>query len=130
MEQQQDMLTIRHYSEAFKRQVIEEYMAGGVTQAALQRKYNIGGNCAILNWRRKLGHGSSLPQEGTNFPVIKSVAMNQKKEVKSLPELQQRIKELERQLEDEKLRAEMYERIIDKAEKELKIPIRKKPNTR
>ena len=45
-------------------------------------------------------------------------------------QLEEKIKELERQLEDEKLRSEAYQRIIEKAEKELKVPIRKKPNTK
>ena len=45
-------------------------------------------------------------------------------------ELQARIKELERRLEDEQLRSEGYSRIIDIAEKEYNIPIRKKPNTK
>jgi len=45
-------------------------------------------------------------------------------------QLEERIRELERQLEDEKLRSEAYQRIIEKAEKELKVPIRKKPNTK
>ena len=45
-------------------------------------------------------------------------------------ELQKRIRQLERQLEDEKLRTEAYKRIIAKAEQELKISIRKKHNTK
>ena len=123
--EKQKVLTIRQYSQSFKRKVIEEYHAGGITQAALLRKYDIRGHCAILNWRRQLA-----VQHSGNLGEIKPPAVSQKKEVKSLDELQQRIKELERQLEDQKLLAEMYERIIEKAEKELKIPIRKKPNTK
>lgn len=42
----------------------------------------------------------------------------------------QRIKELERLLEDEQLRSEAYRRMIDIAEKEYHVPIRKKPNTK
>jgi hypothetical protein len=45
-------------------------------------------------------------------------------------DLQNKINELERQLEEEKLRSEAYARMIDKAEKELNIPIRKKFATR
>ena len=45
-------------------------------------------------------------------------------------ELQKRIAELERQLQDEKLRSEAYQRMIEKAEKELHIQIRKKPFSR
>jgi hypothetical protein len=46
-------------------------------------------------------------------------------EIKStdVDELQKKIQELEHQLQDEKLRSEAYERIIEKAEKELKIPL-------
>ena len=129
MEQLQ-IKTVRHYSDAFKREVVAEYLAGGITQAALQRKYQIGGKCAILAWRRKLGYSvQSSPDVATLSSVI-PITVTQKKETQSLSELQQRIKELERQLQDERLRSEAFERIIDKAEKELKVPIRKKPNTR
>ncbi|OYZ29813.1 MAG: hypothetical protein B7Y24_14455 [Sphingobacteriales bacterium 16-39-50] len=41
-----------------------------------------------------------------------------------------RIKQLERQLEDEQLRSEAYNKMIDIAERELNIPIRKKSNTK
>jgi hypothetical protein len=44
--------------------------------------------------------------------------------------LQKRVAELERQLQDEKLRSEAYRRMIEKAEKELHIQIRKKPFSR
>jgi hypothetical protein len=45
-------------------------------------------------------------------------------------DLQKRIKELERQLENAELKAEGYELMIEIAEKELKIPIRKKSDTK
>ena len=44
--------------------------------------------------------------------------------------LEKRIKELERLLEDEKIRSEMLSRMIDIAETEYKIPIKKKPITK
>lgn len=37
---------------------------------------------------------------------------------------------LKKQLEDARLQAEGYRRMIEIAEKELKVPIRKKPNTK
>ena len=45
-------------------------------------------------------------------------------------DLQKKIQDLERQLQDEKLRSELYLRIIEKAEEELKIQIKKKPFTK
>ena len=43
---------------------------------------------------------------------------------------QQQIELLKKDLEDAKLQAEGYRRMIEIAEAELKIPIRKKPNTK
>ncbi|MBC7850793.1 MAG: transposase [Chitinophagaceae bacterium] len=126
----QQVRPVRQYSEMFKRQVIEEYLSGSATQAALQRKYDIRGKCAILSWRRTLGMMRETNEDGCTLGVLNASVVTKMKQVKSTTELQQRIKELERQLEDAQLRAEAYSRIIDKAEKELKIPIRKKPNTR
>ena len=44
--------------------------------------------------------------------------------------LEKRVKELERALEDAQLKAEGYSRMIDIAERELKVKIRKKPFTK
>ena len=54
--------------------------------------------------------------------------MDYKKENKD--GLIKRIKELERQLEDEKIRAEGYSKMIDIAEGQLNISIRKKSTTK
>ena len=53
-----------------------------------------------------------------------------KKAPPGVKELEKKVLELQRQLEDEKLRSEAYARIIEKAEQELKISIRKKINTK
>ena len=45
-------------------------------------------------------------------------------------ELEKRIKELERQLEDEQIRSFGYSKMIDIAEDQLNISIRKKPDTK
>ena len=56
--------------------------------------------------------------------------MPKKEKPQTQAELEARIKHLEQCLEDEKLRCMMYSRMIDIAETEYKIPIRKKPNTK
>jgi len=53
-----------------------------------------------------------------------------KKNNPSLTPEQQQIELLRKELEDAKLLAEGYRRMIEIAESELKIPIRKKPNTK
>jgi transposase-like protein len=131
MEHQPETRNIQVYSDAFKRKVIEEYLVGGVSFRALMRKYKIGASSGIQRWMKKFGYACvSGPSLLVKFASLTSPDLTKKIDLKSERELLKKIKELEHQLEDEKLRSEMYARIIDKAEKELKIPIRKKPNTK
>jgi hypothetical protein len=52
------------------------------------------------------------------------------KPIKSTKEKNAKIRQLEKELEDAKLLAEAYLRMINLAEKELKVSIRKKSNTK
>jgi transposase len=118
-----------HYDRAFKTKVIEEYLATGCTKIFLLRKYNIQFKSAIQTWMRVLGYSDSNgPVQKLRFGEI--ILTSLPKKANNGTALQNKINELQRQLEEEKLRSEAYARIIDKAEKELKIPIRKKFATR
>jgi transposase len=118
---------LSRYADSFKRKLIEEYLTSEQSQVDVERAYGVPGHSAIRKWMKKFGYAEKpgLTFDRQIFPTLKK----QKDEV-SNEELLKRIKSLERRLEDEKLRSELYERIIDKAEKEMKIPIRKKPGTR
>ena len=122
-----------HYDREFKRNVIEEYLATGCTKMFLLRKYNIQFKSAIQTWMRVLGYNDSGRQpQRLRFGEIIFTPLPKKRDNASAnpTDLQKKIHELERQLEDEKLRSEAYARIIEKAEKELKISIRKKAGTK
>jgi transposase-like protein len=121
-----------HYDREFKRKVVEEYLATGCTKMFLLRKYNIQFRSAIQTWMRTLGYHDpgGQPQTLKFGQIIFTSLAKQKTNTTESAELQKRILELERQLEDEKLRSEAYARMIEKAEKELKISIRKKINTK
>ena len=122
-----------HYDRAFKRMVVEEYLTTRSSKMFLLRKYNIQFKSAIQTWMRILGYTDpGRPPQSFNFGkiIITSLPKNKKNSDADTTKLQKRIFELERQLEDEKLRSEAYARIIEKAEKEFKIPIRKKPGTK
>lgn len=112
-----------NYSNAFKLRIIEEVLSGDLNKEQAQRKHGIRGKSAILNWMRKFGlsEQTRLPD---NFKRMKEEEEIDKES------LNKRIKELERDLEDAKLKAEGYSRMIDIAERELKIKIRKKPSTK
>lgn len=112
-----------NYSNAFKLRVIEEVLKGQLSKEQAQRKHGIRGKSAILNWMRKFGlsEQTRLPD---NFERMKEEKETDKES------LNKRIKDLERALEEAQLKAEGYSRMIDIAERELKIKIRKKPSTK
>ena len=94
--------------------------------------YNIindGKTCKLIlgrdRWMRKLGYSNA---EGENFVPLNY--MSKKKSNQTREELERRIKSLENQLLDSQLKEEAYRRMIEIAEKDLKISIQKKPNTK
>lgn len=123
----------RHYPLEFKHAVIKEYLAGGTSHKALLRKYDIKIHGGIVRWMQRLGY-VEVPVKDRYLPSLKPLSLSSKKVNKAssadAASQEQRIKQLERLLEDEQLRSEAYRRIIDIAEKEYNIPIRKKPGTK
>lgn len=111
------MSVYERYDEALKLAVISEYKSGLVSKRALARKYGIKSGYTITLWIRKLAEENSG-----------SSAMDYSKSEKK--DLIKRIKELERQLEDEQIRSLGYSKMIDIAEEQLNISIRKKPGTK
>jgi transposase len=120
----------QRFDESFKRMVIEEYLSTKCSKMELLRKYNIHFKSAIQTWMKKLGYEDTGRHQRVRFDetLPLTVAMPIKSE--NVRELQKQIQELQQQLQDEKLRSEAYLRIIDKAEKEFKVSIKKKPNTK
>ena len=106
------------YSESLKREVVREITKGLISKEEARRKHDIRGHSCIKNWIRKFGDQNSRNCH----------QMDYKKSNKE--DLIKRLKELERQLEDEQLRSEGYSKMIDIAEDQLKITIRKKPDTK
>lgn len=121
---------VQHYSEPFKRKVCEEYLLTGQSKMSLLKKYDIRMKSGIQKWLRQLEY-EDIHQKVGYLDSSQSSLAKKKTDTSALTDLlEKRIKELERLLEDEQLRSEAYSRIIDIAEKEFHIPIRKKPNTK
>lgn len=108
----------KFYSNSLKKEVIREVQSGLLSKAEARRKYDISGSSSIIEWIRKFD--SKLPD---NRKI-----MDYKKSDKDA--LIKRIKELERQLEDEQMRSFGLSKMIDIAEDQLKITIRKKSVTK
>jgi hypothetical protein len=119
-------------SESERREIIEEYLKGGRTKKEIWQHYTgkTEEHGQIIRWMRQLGYLEKsvslrpLPLRPLSLPMPNS------KPQPSVEELQKKIKQLEQQLLDSQLKEEAYRRMIDIAEKELKVSIRKKPNTK
>lgn len=106
------------YSESLKREVVRSVKLGLLSKAEARKKYDIRGHTAVLKWIRKFEESD---------PRFNNTMDYNKSDKKALIK---RIKELERQLEDEQIRSFGYSKMIDIAEEQLKISIRKKPDTK
>lgn len=107
------------YTEEFKRFVCNEFLTGTATRRDIEQKYKIG-NSRITYWLRSFGYDNSKP---TFVPILD---MSQPKKTTSTKATSQ----LHKELEEAKLLAETYRKMIEEAEKEFKIRIVKKSNTK
>lgn len=117
------------YSEVIKNSVIREYQGSGCSMQYLQLKYGIRSSSTVFYWIKNCEKNT---KESYLSEREKPILMPEEKSDDSpeVQKLKRRIKELERELEDTKLLSEAYSMMIKKAEEELKIPIRKKHNTK
>ena len=115
------------YSRAFKLRVCEAYLQSSLTKREIWKKFtgNKEEHGSLLKWLRELGY-----EKYDQKPIFAIEMKNKEAATEPFSEdtiaLQQKIKLLERQLEEEKLKSLAYSTMIDIAEKELKISIRKK----
>lgn len=101
------------YSEFFKRKVVWEFEAGGISKEKLQKKYGIRGHSTVLKWCRKYGKFG-----GGNKPVAADKIMKDPQ--------QQRIKELEKKLKEAEIKLKVYDKLIEVTNRELDADIIKK----
>lgn len=114
--------TLNHLTDDEKLKVVEEYLYTNITQTALMEKYNFRGNCSLNRWIAKFG----LLDEYRKIQGKSSTMTKEKSDSPEIKELEARIRVLERDLEHERLRSLALDTMIDVAENELKIKIRKK----
>lgn len=104
------------YSDTFKQTVVKEVMDGIICKDEARRKYGIQGKSTVLKWIRK-------------FEATKTGFMGKAEENpanKKMQELEAENKRLLEELQLEQLRSRALNVMIDLAEEQLKIPIRKK----
>ena len=114
----------RDYSYAFKMQVVQEVERGELGINAAQRKYGIQGNATVKTWLLKYG---SLDWENKSHLTLEKSPEQKLLELEAKVRLLEKQKaSLEKKLEDTDKKVIIFDMMIEVAEQELKIPIRKK----
>jgi hypothetical protein len=117
--------------------IINEYLSSGLTKDVVWQKYTgKKDHGVLLEWMRDLGYVST--GQGKKRNVASRGKAMPKKETHPEPvdqdfetlQLKKRIIELEKQLKEAELKAIAFSTMVDIAEKEFNIPIRKKFNTK
>ena len=115
--------TQRDYSVSFKLSVVSEIERGEISVTGAQRKYGIQGSATVINWLRKYGTFDWENQTPSNMPKSKDQKILELEQTIKLLEKQKAL--LEKQAETSDKKAIFFDMMIDMAEKEFNIPIRK-----
>jgi len=132
----------KYFTETEKHQIIQELQFKQCTKVEIWEKYTGEDeeHGQLLRWMKQLGYNTEIKTRRPNI-VSNLYPMAQKKIKSGKPvnledesfenlQLKKRIAELEKQLKDAELKAIAFSTMVDIAEKEFKIPIRKKLNTK
>ena len=132
----------KYYTEPEKHKIIQELISTQCTKVEIWEKYTgqLEEHGQLLRWMKQLGYDTGIRTRRPNI-VLNLNTMSKKKNITDQPsnkeeesfenlQLKKRISELEKQLKDVELKAIAFSTMVDIAEKEFKIPIRKKLNTK
>lgn len=112
--------------------IIEEYFSVRCSKREIWQKYTgmkeEKGN--FLNWMRELGYNPKSQKDKFGVSNQKDMPKNIAQESTENIQLKDKIRQLEKALIESELRATALDTMIEVAEKELKINIRKKSNTK
>lgn len=118
--------TTQPYCLFLKAKIIKAYLKGDKSFKMLGNQYGIHPG-VISRWVRIAKHGHPVKEK--RIKITKFTAMKSKIE-KTSKEFEQEIKMLKKQLEEEKLKALVYEKVIEIAERDYQLDIVKKYGVR
>ncbi len=138
MENKGELRPLWSITEAEKHQMINEYLRTRCTKQSIWYKYTgrQEDHGRLLRWMQSLGYTDPYSRERYRFTEqVRDMSLPNpeklpKEQSYEEAQLQQRILHLEKQLKEAELKAIAYSTMIDIAEQELKIVIRKKSNTK
>ena len=112
------------YSQSFREEVALDYLRGDLSAAQVAEKYALPSKYTVKDWV------GAFRKKGEIAPSASIFAPMTEQEKRDSDAKDKRIKELERQLEDERLRSLGFSTMIDVAEEELGVSIRKKSGSK
>lgn len=115
--------TQNDYSMSFKLQVVQEIEQGEISVSGSKSKYGIQGDSTVLKWLRKYGNFDWENQTPSNMPKSQELKILELEQKVRLLEKQKAL--LEKRVENADKKSIFFDMMIDMAEKEFKIPIRK-----
>jgi len=121
------------HTDSERHKIIQEYLNSDSTKDWIWRKYTGKTDHGhLLRWMRELGYsdkGADVTKKQTFANMAKNKQPQTGNDFETL-QLKKRIAELEKQLKDAEMKAIAFSTMVDIAEEEFKIPIRKKFNTK
>lgn len=125
------------FTDEEKHEVIKEYLTSNECKEYIWLKYTgKSEHGGLLRWMRMLGYEDTRSLKNRKFAKQTYLMSKKKNHSHELDQdfatlqLKKRILELEKQLKEAELKAIAFSTMVDIAEKEFKIPIRKKYNTK
>lgn len=109
----------RRYSEEFKRKIVQDFEQGVMSVVQMHRHYEIS-NSLIYSWIYKY---SKYNEKNVRIVEVKNSQTHR------INQLEQQVKELERLVGQKQIKADYFEQMIEVAEKEYGIDIKKNSNT-
>ena len=117
---------VKRFPDELAYQILQEYLTTDISQSELKKKYNFGGNSNIYRWMRKF----DVSKPDTEAINLNRVMSQEKESNPRERELELKISKLEDELQREKFKALALNTLIDVAESDLNIEIRKKPGAK
>lgn len=108
-------------------EVVKRVISGELTKAQAMAEYGIKGKSCVLYWMRKFEGQNDYRKGGEKLPFR---LMDDQHYARELGRMRQRIKELEADLRTERLRAGLWEKVVEIAERDLGLDIKKKYGAR
>jgi transposase len=112
---------VNSYTDDFKLKVVQDYLMTDTSFTDMQKKYGIKSRSSISDWIRKFGVESPDESQIELLGAMKEQNNRTPRE----QELELKLKKLEKELEHERLRNLALNTMIDIAERDLKIKVRK-----